>query len=36
MKDLSLQLREYRAAAGLSQDELAGRLHVTRQAVSHW
>ena len=33
---LAARLREYRAAAGLSQDELAGRLHVTRQAVSHW
>ena len=30
---LAARLREYRAAAGLSQDELAGRLHVTRQAV---
>ena len=29
-------IRELRTARGLSQDELAGRLFVTRQAVSRW
>ena len=32
-KDTLLDLRE---KAGLSQDELAGKMHVTRQAVSRW
>ncbi len=27
---------ELRTKTGLSQDELAGRIHVTRQAVSRW
>ena len=36
MNTLADQLRASRAAAGLSQDALAARLHVTRQSVSHW
>lgn len=32
-KDILLDLRE---KAGLSQDELAEKMHVTRQAVSRW
>ena len=32
-KDVILQLR---SKNGLSQDELAGKVHVTRQAVSRW
>ena len=32
-KDIILELR---TKNGLSQDELAGKIHVTRQAVSRW
>ncbi|WEV53060.1 helix-turn-helix transcriptional regulator [Bifidobacterium sp. ESL0704] len=30
------QIREHREAMGLSQDELAGRIFVSRQTVSNW
>ncbi len=36
MKDVSKRLRELRQEKGMTQDELAERLHVTRQAVSSW
>jgi len=35
-KQPSSPLAEYRRARGLSQNELAQKLHVTRQAVSRW
>ena len=34
--DVGNQIRERRQALGLSQDELAQRLYVTRVTVSHW
>lgn len=36
MNAVSKNLRELRAAAGLTQDALAERLHVTRQTISNW
>ena len=33
---ISQSIRACRKRQGLSQDELANRLHVTRQAVSKW
>ena len=33
---LSENLKTLRKARGLSQEELAGRLHVVRQTVSKW
>lgn len=36
MHDLGALIRDRRAASGLSQEELARRVGVTRQAVSHW
>lgn len=36
MEKIAEGLRKYRKQAGLSQDELAEKLHVTRQAVSRW
>jgi len=36
VKDVSKRLRELRQEKGMTQDELAERLHVTRQAVSSW
>ena len=33
---ISQSIRACRKRQGLSQDELADRLHVTRQAVSKW
>ena len=36
MKDISKRIKELRTAAGLTQDELAEKLFVTRQAVSGW
>ena len=33
---ISQSIRSCRKRQGLSQDELANRLHVTRQAVSKW
>ena len=34
--DFGTNLREYRQKAGLTQEQLAGRLHVSMQAVSRW
>ncbi len=34
--DIGNQIRERRQALGLSQEELAQRLYVTRVTVSHW
>lgn len=36
MKDISTRIRQLRQDAGMTQGELADRLHVTRQAVSNW
>ena len=34
--DIGNQIRERRARLGLSQDELAQRLYVSRVTISHW
>lgn len=34
--DVGNQIRERRQALGLSQEELAQRLYVSRVTVSHW
>ena len=34
--ELHAQIKKYRAALGLSQEELAERVYVTRQTVSNW
>lgn len=34
--DIGNQIRERRQALGLSQEELAQRLYVSRVTVSHW
>ena len=36
MEDISTRIRQLRQDAGMTQGELADRLHVTRQAVSNW
>jgi transcriptional regulator with XRE-family HTH domain len=36
MKKLSNTILEIRTKNGLTQDEFADKLHVTRQAVSRW
>ncbi len=36
MQDAAKNIRRYRVQRGLTQDGLAERLHVTRQAVSNW
>ena len=36
MMDLPGRIRERRRALGLTQDQLADMLHVSRQTVSHW
>ena len=36
MEDISARIRQLRQDAGMTQGELADRLHVTRQAVSNW
>lgn len=36
MNDFAVRLKERRAALGLTQEALAGKIHVTRQAVSNW
>ena len=36
MNDVGKNIRRYREQQGLTQDALAERLHVTRQAVSNW
>lgn len=36
MSDVAKNLRKYRTQRGLTQDALAEKLHVTRQAVSNW
>lgn len=36
MNDVGKNIRRYRQQQGLTQDALAERLHVTRQAVSNW
>ena len=36
MNDFSVRLKDRRAALGLTQEALAEKIHVTRQAVSNW
>ena len=36
MAEVSKNMKKIRSAAGMTQQELADRLHVTRQAVSSW
>ena len=36
MSDVAKNIRKYRTQRGLTQDGLAEKLHVTRQAVSNW
>ena len=36
MKDISKRIKELRLEKEMTQDELAERLHVTRQAISKW
>lgn len=36
MKDISKRIHQLRQQSGMTQEELANRLHVTRQAVSNW
>ena len=36
MNDVARNIRRYREEKKLTQDELAERLHVTRQAISNW
>ena len=34
--EIGNQIRKYRTSLNLSQDELAGRIYVTRQTISNW
>ena len=34
--EIGARIREHRSALGLSQDELAGRVYVSRQTISSW
>lgn len=34
--EIGSRIREHRSALGLSQDELAGRVYVSRQTISSW
>ena len=36
MQDISKRIKQLRQKSGMTQEELANRLHVTRQAVSNW
>ncbi|KRO00747.1 helix-turn-helix domain-containing protein [Companilactobacillus kimchiensis] len=36
MIEFSKQLKKYRTEGGITQDDLAGKLYVTRQAISKW
>ncbi|WP_153057726.1 helix-turn-helix domain-containing protein, partial [Streptococcus suis] len=36
MKQLAQQIKNLRTAKNLSQDELAEKLYISRQAVSKW
>ncbi|KAE9564928.1 hypothetical protein FD33_GL000529 [Companilactobacillus paralimentarius DSM 13238 = JCM 10415] len=36
MIEFSSQLKKYRTDRGITQDELASKLYVTRQAISKW
>lgn len=36
MTEFANQLKKYRKASGITQDDLAGKLFVTRQAISKW
>lgn len=36
MTEFAKQLKKYRTDRGVTQDELAGKLFVTRQAISKW
>ena len=34
--EIGKQIQKYRAAVGMSQEELADRIYVTRQTLSNW
>ena len=36
MSDIGKHIKKFRSEKGLTQDQLAEQLHVTRQAVSNW
>ena len=36
MKDIAYRIKQLRAQSGMTQEQLAEKLHVTRQAVSNW
>lgn len=36
MRQIGKNIKKYRAQMGMTQDQLAEKLHVTRQAVSNW
>lgn len=34
--EVGKRIREHRAGAGMSQDDLAARVYVSRQTISNW